>query len=320
MLFVGVDGGGTRTRAVAVGEEGAVRAWAVAGAGNYQLIGRDGVSALLARLLAELGADASGEQLSLCVALAGAGRAAEQADIGALVRARGWARRVVVVSDARAALEGAHGGRGGLIVIAGTGSMVLGKGDDGREVRAGGLGPLLGDEGSGYALGLAALQAVFRARDGWGPATSLDGSLLAELGLGDWDALIAPLYDGRLGRERIAALAPVVLRAAAAGDAAARQIVACQGALLGRQVAAVARRLALPSPVAVACAGGVLRSQRRLWGHVAAAAAAEGVQVHKRPALLPPVLGAVLLAWQAAGYSVSPAMLARLARSAPKLG
>ena len=76
----------------------------------------------------------------------------------------------------------------GIIIIAGTGSIVLGRDAVGTEARAGGWGPLLADDGSGYAIGLAGLRAVFRARDGWGPSTALTQALQEALSLTSWDA------------------------------------------------------------------------------------------------------------------------------------
>lgn len=319
MMVVGVDGGGTRTRSVALTGAGTVHAWAVGGAGNYQMIGPEGLGILLAGLLADMGVDPGREKVSLTLALAGAGRKREQNEIVQLVKQRGWAAQVSAVSDARAALEGAHGGAPGIIVIAGTGSIVLGKRGDGKEGRAGGWGPLLDDEGSGYCLGLEGLRAVFRARDGCGPQTRLETSLRAELGLGHWDELVGMLYSGRLGRDRIAALAPLVMEAADHDEAAAA-IVTDQGGALGRKVAAVAGKLSLvEKPQPVACAGGVFRNGDALWFALARKAGELGVVVRRRTPLLPPVFGAALLAWNQIGRRLDEALIQRLSQSAPDL-
>ena len=215
---VGMDGGGTRTRAVMVDEHGAVCARAVGGPGNYQLVGLDGVVELVSGLLDELW-EQLGEQRgsgSMCVALAGAGRRDEQEAICAALSHLPGGSSASVVSDARAALEGAHGGQAGIIVIAGTGSMVLGKAESGQEARAGGLGPLLGDEGSGYRLVLEGLRAVLRARDGAGPDTELTAALAQAFDLTDWNQVIGRVYGGDLTRERLAAAAPTCSRPCAA--------------------------------------------------------------------------------------------------------
>ena len=127
--IVGIDGGGTHTRAVAVDKDARLVALAAGGCGNFQVLGLAGLEALLQGLWQQLGV--SLPLRSLCLGLAGAGRAAEQEAIAGLARDRGWAGEIRVVSDAQAALVGAHGGRAGLVVISGTGSMVLGRNQQG---------------------------------------------------------------------------------------------------------------------------------------------------------------------------------------------
>jgi N-acetylglucosamine kinase-like BadF-type ATPase len=315
MRVVGVDGGGTRTRAVMVDCSGQVCGQATGGGGNFQLVGREGLEALLGALLEELGVERS-EPISLCLALAGAGRSDEQKEIASLVRARGWATLVCAVSDARAALEGAHAGEPGIIVISGTGSIVLGKNDSGLEARAGGWGPVLGDEGSGYSIGLEALRAVFRARDGWGPDTRLCAVLREALRIESWDRAVRKVYGGEVGRKQIAALGPQVFAVARQGDEVALRIVAEAGTALGRQVGAVGARLEMTGRADLACVGGVFSEVEMLWPALEAAAAETVESLRRREPLLPPVLGAVLLAWQQAGWIVDGKWVAELARQA----
>lgn len=313
-----MDGGGTRTRAVLVDDEGRVSARAVAGPGNYQLVGLAGVADLVCGLLDGLGVrrgEPQGE-VSLCVALAGAGRRDEQEAIRARLDSLGRASSVSVASDARAALEGAHGGQSGIIVIAGTGSMVLGKSQSGQEVRAGGLGPLLGDEGSGYRLVLEGLRAVLRARDGAGPVTDLTPALARAFDLTDWDQVICRVYGGDLTRERIAAAAPHLFAAVRQGDPVAAEILGRETRALGEQVAAVAARLT-QRPVDVACLGGVFAEVELVWPLLAEAAAARGEEVRRVAPRLEPVLGAALLAQRASGQPVLAEWVERLAASGP---
>jgi N-acetylglucosamine kinase-like BadF-type ATPase len=238
------------------------------------------------------------------------GRAPEQEDLRARLLHAGAARAVLVVSDGRAALEGAFGGGAGIVLIAGTGSIVMGRGPDGRALRAGGWGPVLGDEGSAYALVLAGIRAVLEARDGWGERTALAASLLAGLGLRDWDEVVGAVSSGRLDRERIAAACPRLFAAAREGDGVAARILADGAGYLGRQAAAVARRLGLGPPVPVACTGGVFAEAEALWPHLAATARDAGVQLVRQPARLPALFGALLLAAGQVGLSVPAAALA----------
>jgi N-acetylglucosamine kinase-like BadF-type ATPase len=184
----------------------------------------------------------------------------------------------------------------GVAVIAGTGSMAFGRAPDGRTARAGGWGYLLGDEGSGYALALAALRAVARMADQRGPTTYLADMLLSHLALKQPQELIGAVYRGGLDRPAVAVLAPVVLEAAEAGDEVADAIVQKGAEQLALAVAAVARQLELTSPLPVALAGGLLVAapgyRRRLTQALAKSL------IHPEPVMLiqEPAEGAVRLA------------------------
>lgn len=152
-------------------------------------------------------------------------------------RLAGLAIRVEVLADAQAALLGALGPEPGLLVLAGTGAIVVGRDARGRWARAGGLGPLLGDEGSAFWIGRAWLRATTSGED-FLPVRRL---------------VTAPNAVARM-----AALAPSVLARARRGDRIARGIVSEAQDHLARLALDVARQLRLPRPVAVSWAGGVL--------------------------------------------------------------
>ncbi|HEY7040867.1 MAG TPA: BadF/BadG/BcrA/BcrD ATPase family protein [Methylomirabilota bacterium] len=154
-------------------------------------------------------------------------------------RLRRFAPRVVVISDVEGAYLAALGARAGVLVLAGTGSIALARDDRGRFTRAGGLGPLLGDDGSAFALGRAWLRS--------GAVTPARARRIATAP----DAVA-----------RIAALAPSILRGARAGDARARRIVRDAQIALADLVARAARPLGRRRPVAVSWAGGLLAVRR----------------------------------------------------------
>src|SRR5262249_53857830 len=153
-----------------------------------------------------------------CMGLAGAGRDAERALL------RGWADRcelasaVRVATDAELLLAAGTPEGWGLALVAGTGSIAFARTPDGRTSRGGGWGPLLGDEGSGYAIVLAGLRAAVRAADGRAEKTTMLQSFLARLSLSQPQELIPTVY-GKLDRAALAALAPVVFDCAARDDA-----------------------------------------------------------------------------------------------------
>ena len=154
----------------------------------------------------------------------------------------------------------------------------------------------MGDEGSGYAIGLEALRAVLRARDGWGEDTVLGASLQRVLDLGDWDEIVPLVYGGALDREGIAALSPQVFAAARQGDGVARDIIATAGSALGALVGAVARRLDAKGDIDLACAGGIFADRDMLWPALERRALRDVGKLRLKVPQLSPVLGAALLA------------------------
>ena len=168
-----------------------------------------------------------------------------------------------------------------VLALAGTGATVLGLGANGHWARAGGRGPLLGDEGSAYAIAVAGLHAAARAVDGLTAASSLPNALVAETTVADFEAL--PAWCARSGKDAIAALATVVFGAAEAGDAAARDVVIGQAGALARHAGAVARRLGLPDSACVLLHGGLFEKSA-YYGHFFTVALRElGITCPVRP-------------------------------------
>ncbi|GAB5407072.1 MAG: BadF/BadG/BcrA/BcrD ATPase family protein [Aureliella sp.] len=275
-MLLGVDAGGTKTRAVIAeysGSEIAVRWTGSAGPGNVRSEGLQSATANILEAVQQA-ATASGFQESrgslpavdaACLSVAGAGRADEKAAVEAWALDAGLASRVRVVSDADVLLAAAEDGNAGgakVCLIAGTGSLAIGQNAAGETARCGGWGYLIGDQGSGYAIGRSALEAVADAADGRGPATKLTESILRHLQLDHPQDLIAWCYAGdqqaALPRRRIASLAPVVF--ACHQDAAAQEIVRQAANDLAAQVATVCLRLELINPT-VACTGSLLIHQ-----------------------------------------------------------
>lgn len=152
---------------------------------------------------------------------------------------RRWDCEVIVENDVVAAYLGALGARPGILVQAGTGSLVLAVSAESAPVVLDGWGHLAGDRGSGFALGRAGLRAAFAALDGAGPTTSLTATLTGA----DPERTIRELYASSTQARDVAALAPHVLRAAADGDEVALGAVAGAATDLVALVLAAGRRL-----------------------------------------------------------------------------
>jgi N-acetylglucosamine kinase-like BadF-type ATPase len=224
---------------------------------------------------------------------------------------REWAARtrlaatIDVLEDAALLLAAGSPDGWGVAVVAGTGSMAYARGADGRTARAGGWGPLLGDEGSGYAIALAGLRAAARAADGRAAATPLTDRLLAACGLTRPEELVGVVYRGG-DRATLAALAPVVLDAADSGDAVAGEIATSAAAELAAAAAAAARSLGLGARFPVALAGGLLASCTNYRARFLSALAERGLHADPVTIVTEPAEGALRLAL-ALDPSASPA-------------
>jgi N-acetylglucosamine kinase-like BadF-type ATPase len=261
-LYLGVDGGGTQVRAVLVDGAGRERGRGQAGGANPQAAGREPAVANI-RLAVARAVRQAGAELPIAAAtfgIAGMDRPADHAML--LPHLRDLAGCVVLVNDAELALE-ALPGRCGICLIAGTGSIALGRDATGGQARAGGWGHLVGDEGSGYDIGRRALQAVLRAADGRGPQTRLQETILRAWDLENPPALMGRIYpeSGVVEVAQMADVARLVFAQAAAGDAVARRIVRAAAGELAAAVLAVAARLSFAGDLPLALTGGVLRSQ-----------------------------------------------------------
>jgi N-acetylglucosamine kinase-like BadF-type ATPase len=234
-LYIGIDGGGTKTELLAK-QPGDNRTIQRLGEGsNLQLVGLQESAALLADMILEARKAAGDTTVGhICVGLSGAGRPHEQEAIArAITEELELERsRLQVVSDAEIAVEAAFEGESGVLVIAGTGSMVCGRTLTGEFISAGGWGRLLGDEGSGYVIGRAGLRAVAAAMDG-GPETQLVARAREIFGEVSKAVLVEQVY----GKEwPLQEFAPHVLEAVEAGDAEAVRILRDQTRQLARRV------------------------------------------------------------------------------------
>lgn len=298
-VVVGVDGGGTRTRVVLAAVDGGELGEVLGrGEGSPALVdSRDpGASALVIARTVRRAAAEGGVELpatALVAGLAGAGRPDERRAVAGALEASRIAGRVRVTSDAVAAFHHAFGDGPGILLVAGTGSMALGRGPDGTELRVGGWGAFLGDEGSAYDIARRALRASARAADGRGDATDLRDRVLATLGLSDPQELVG--WAARASKAEVAGLAPEVFGAAGEGDADAGALVDAAGAALLRHVEVLRERLGpWPGEPGVALAGGVARPGGSLHGRLAEGAAELGCRV--RSGEVDAALGAARLA------------------------
>ncbi len=304
-LIVGIDGGGSKTHALLADADGRVLGQGIAGPSNYQGIGAEAAQAALDAAIAAAFADAGlalAPIAAVCLGLAGMDRPDDRALFAAWAAERLPGAAAVFVNDAELVLAAGTPSGCGVALICGTGSIAFGRDARGRTARSRGWGYLLGDEGSGYDLGLAALRAVMRSHDGRGAQTALTPAVLGHWGLASPTGLVPVVYQGLLRPADVAALAALVDAVAAGGDAVAREILQRAGQELALAVVAVVRSLDLAAPVPCALAGGVIvKGQpsppgRLLLSMFLEAAGALGVQLEPVTPVTEPARGALRLA------------------------
>lgn len=304
-LFLGVDGGQSGTTAAIGDETGLVLGEGEAGPSNH-VAGAAGRAKLdravresVGQAAAQAGLDAATLEFeSACFGMSG-GPDDKLEILSGLVRAG----RLIVTTDAAVALAGATGKGQGIAVIAGTGSMALGRNGQGRTARAGGWGYVFGDEGGAFDMVRQAVRAALRMEEGWGPATALRAALLEATGLVSANEMLHRFYTPEWERSRVAALAPLVDRAASEADAVAPHIVHQAAQELAQLAAAVRGQLWKPGEtVEIAYAGGVFESRMLLERFRVLVEMEAGNKLG--PPQHPPHLGALLEAYRAAGLSV----------------
>lgn len=252
-IYVGIDAGGSHSTAFAQTRRSAPVAFEGPPA-NPNRTGVEQAARNLASLLRSVAAHWPGAALHTVVAgIAGIGREETERHFATLLQAQiptVSPARLRLVHDAALTLDAAFEGQPGLVVICGTGSIVYARTAQGTMERAGGWGYLLGDEGSGYLLGLAACRAVIAYHD-HGIETQLVALLAERFGLATSDDIVQAVYQEAWPVQEAA---PLVLEAAVAGDAVAQRILHEQTTALATQVMHLAQRT------------GMTRAPLALWG------------------------------------------------------
>lgn len=243
MYVLGIDAGGTKTVCLLADRGGELLAEARGGGANLQAAGELEVEKVLHHVMEEALGTRDVVPSVICLGIAGVDRPEDSAIVRAIMRRIGYKARVLVVNDALVALEAGAPSQPGVVVIAGTGSIAYGRNDGNEAARAGGWGYMLGDEGSGYWIGRAALRAVLREADRRGPHTALTQLLLEYFGVARAQDIIHQVYATTLKPTAIAALAQCVQSAFRQGDEVAIGILRGSADQLEQSALSVARRL-----------------------------------------------------------------------------
>jgi N-acetylglucosamine kinase-like BadF-type ATPase len=261
MHVLGIDAGGTKTICYLADAQGTVIAEARRGGANLQAAGELEVEKVLHEVMDEVLEGRGIVPAAICLGIAGVDRPGDSQVVRGIMKRIGYQARVLVVNDALVALEAGAPGEPGVVVISGTGSIAYGRNARGEAARAGGWGYVLGDEGSGYWIGRAALRAVLRESDRRGPRTALSPLLLDHFGVSQAQGLIHEVYHTNLKPRAIGALAQCVQRAFSQGDQVAIGILRAAADELESSAVSVASRLDLVGdPIPFILSGGIFKA------------------------------------------------------------
>jgi N-acetylglucosamine kinase-like BadF-type ATPase len=302
MHVLGIDAGGTKTVCLLADERGLIVSEGRGAGANLQSSGELAVEKVLHEVMETAIGDRAITPSAICLGIAGVDRENDERTVRAIMRRIGYKSRVLVVNDALIALVAGAEDSPGIVIIAGTGSIVYGRNANFDAARAGGWGHIIGDEGSGYWIGREALAAIMRAADGRGPATKLAEDVLAHFGIDDTSGLPRIVYDRELPRVSVAALGPIVQAASQRGDAVATRILERAADELVLAAGSVAAKLEMRGDVfPFVLAGGVFRVVPWLAEELSRRLLEVAPRCEVRPLEQEPAAGAVWLALSEAG-------------------
>lgn len=313
-LFLAADAGATHTRALVATHSGQILGRGTAGPSNSYSVGKALASLNLRRAI--LSAVRSARAHPSHIAAAAIGSASVGYDgagatpIEREIRSIFPKSRLAVLADVRIALEGALAGRPGVVIVCGTGSIILGKVANGRQIRTGGWGPLIGNEGSAEWVGREAVRRASQAADGTGPDTLLLTMLWRHFGLRSFAQIIDVIYARTMTSGEWGKLAPLVSQAAFAGDAVARDIFRIGARAVALQAASAVRRLHLRSAL-VSYQGAMFRTGPLMLNPLRAALRKEVPGAQLKAPILSPLGGAFLMAIESCRIPITPQTFAR---------
>lgn len=256
--YLGIDGGGTKTVAIVCDEKGTLVSRFVGDSINYNSVGTDRARKNLKDMVDGV---LEGKNIKLNSAFIGMPALSERADkelTEKLCYGIIDCPKITMDSDVYIGLEAMKQKGAAAMVVSGTGSMAVGRLDDGTVIHTGGWGYLLGDEGSGYAISLDGIKAAICGFEGSAEKTSLTSAVLEFFKADDILSLIDIFYDPPLSNSEIAKFAPVLFDCARSGDKVAKEIIVKHARLLANTVSALLKKMPCGTPLGMW--GGILQN------------------------------------------------------------
>jgi N-acetylglucosamine kinase-like BadF-type ATPase len=298
-VYIGIDGGGTKTRTIILTSEGAILADMITHGSNVNHYGWERFSEIMKELFLKIREKIPQEATvaAMYLGLAGVDRPKMWQNVYEFVQEHWPGVMVGLGHDAMPALVCASGKLEGVVLIGGTGAFAFGINEAGQQGRVGGWGYLLGDEGSGYDIGRRALQMVMRRYDYRGVDTLLINKVLEKYKIPSLGELVPIVYSKDFTRNTIAEVATLVFDAYDEGDETARQLLTQAADELYGLVDVLLKRLPFPrgGRISVVLTGGLFHKGSPLIQMIRA-------RLHDRAEVVrmerPPAVGSVILALQ----------------------
>jgi N-acetylglucosamine kinase-like BadF-type ATPase len=301
-LYLGVDGGGTKTHIALMNSAQKVTCEGFSGPSNPLRVGVETAVTNIVTAIndaCDQGGFSRGDISAATLGLAGVRRADLKQRVRESFISRLGVRRTEVVTDAEIALFATTLGKPGLVVIAGTGSVCLGKNEKGQIAISGGWGPLAGDEGGGVGIAQQALHSVAKASDGRGIPTTLSERASEYFRASGPENLIVAIYSPQVDNTRIAGFARLVVETALEGDQIAVQILKDAGRELGTAACAVIGKLGLRRrKIPIGCVGSVFNAGALLTGPMLETVRECATSAYLTEPILVPAHAAALMAYQ----------------------
>lgn len=267
-LFLGVDGGGTKTEAVAIDSQGKVLTRYSGSSTNPYVVTFDGamqeLSIVLDHVLDPLSLSLPEAEIKgICLGMSGVSTSEEKDNVISFLRSyqqkHHFSFPITITTEAEISLMASLEREYGILVISGTGSNTYGITKKGERYRVGGWGHILGDEGSGYQIGLLTLKTVIKSLEGMLPDTLMTQRITDAYNFGHISELKSYVYQSSIGRNDIAAFARYCVEAAKDGDHLAQGILNNQAVELADTTTALIGRDPELEESEVVCTGSIFK-------------------------------------------------------------
>jgi len=318
MYVLGIDGGGTKTIGVIVSSNGEVKGMATVGSTNMNSVGLNVVESEIKKLISELkkhNLEAFNQISIIFAGMSGAGNAENKRKLELILeRIIGKDTSFFVDHDAITALYTGTYGKEGMVHISGTGSIAYGMNRAGKRERVGGWGYLLGDHGSGFAVGQEAFMSLFDRYDQGQNQTILDTFILQHFSVKEPPEMVPIIYGESDSRRLIASIVPFIFKAADEGDRNAQNILSHHATAIAENIYCLTQKLfsEAETQIPVVLTGGLFSREDWLVPTIKAYLESKNMKANLIIPTLPPVIGSVIGGYKMHEIEINQDIIQRL--------